>query len=832
MLFEQAEPMDSVMIGREAELEEIRQQLKSPFTRLISLAGPSGVGKTSLARRAAMDSLAQFPDGTCYVPAGAMGLPSLLMRALCRDFKIEVPPQEDARATLLRKLGSRRALLILDEAVHFPDARVLVQDLMAAGPFLKILITGKSALALSGEKVISISGLGVSDGAGGSEGGSMELFLSAARKSDPDFKFSAFDRPFVGRICRLLQGNPLALGLAASMLQMLTASELCRALESDPALAEQMAKGADEGVGLTAVLSQSWSLLHQDRRRALEQLSIFERAFSRHEAEEVAQVGFTLLGLLSGKSLVQKQSSSLYFLPEAVRAFAKSKLIASPRDLENAAAAHTRYFSGLLKGLDKDLSPDAAMIEHLADFRALWRRQSEGKTWNWLSEHVDAYHALLKRSASYQELWEDFEPLLKAMDQAAGPGLRVQVLRGLGEASLPLGRPAEGQRFLLSAAAEMRLLGANFLGQRRETLGSLMALAERFGDAPGFEEALRQQVSDCSDAKDLAGQADGLRLLGLRSGMLNDSASARRHLGESAVLLRTLNNRVDLVWTLGALADLACREGDLSDSRKSAEEALSLSEATQDKAGRIWARRQLADLDMIQGESARAVRWMRESHSLCDLQSDKWTFAYFSCKLGEALCLDGRLAEALSHSGASRETFQGIHEVWGEAWATDLQGYVRALSGDLDGGLAQMQEAEQALRKLENNASLTRCLIHQSEARLAKGDAGAAWSSASESLGISQHNSSLSVSERLDLLAGAALALAGRKQARLAAAALAFILKQAALSQRSQKRAAEALSKLRQNLSPAEQKAADEAAKKMDLRAATARVLGDGAGHD
>lgn len=360
-------PRATDLIGREAEQADLVQRLCATPQRLISVVGPGGVGKTSLALSVAITLAARadapFPDGVAFVPlataAQVADLPLIIARAL------GLLPQS-ARSVLdqlVRALHDRRLLLILDnlEQLLSPttgDTLVdLIDQLLQAAPGLRILATSRERLQLQAEWVLALGGLQLPQGDQDvpmiEAASAVRLFLERARHVAPEFALQPEDAPVVARICRYVEGSPLAIELAASWTRALTLAEI--AVELDRALDFLTRSGRDRTArhhSMRAVLDHSWQLLDAAERLTLARLSVFHGGCDRDAATSVTGASLLTITALMDKSLLRRtqvNGGTRFTLHELVRHYAAEQLAADPTDQSATSARHSAYYADLIQ---------------------------------------------------------------------------------------------------------------------------------------------------------------------------------------------------------------------------------------------------------------------------------------------------------------------------------------------------------------------------------------------------------------------------------------------------------------------------------------------------
>lgn len=412
------------LVGREAELAQLAPLLRDPACRLLTLLGPGGIGKTRLAIAAAGLVQGEYADGVAFVPLEGVPGPSLVAPAIADVLGVALMGQRDIALQLRDYLGDKRMLLVLDNFEHLVEGAPWLSDLLQAAPALKLLVTSREQLGLSVEWLVEVAGLpvpaipapddGVRLAALEASNTAIGLFVQHARRVRPGFSLHAGDAADVARICRLLEGMPLAIELAAAWVRVLTPPEIAREMAHD--LQFLSAAERDRPLrhrSMTAAFDHSWRLLAPHEREALAQLSLFRGGFTRHAAGQVAGAGLPVLSSLLGKSLVQRSAGAppgdRYSLHELVRQYAAEQLHAAPGAAHAAADRHSAYYlallaaeEGALKGT-RQLDALAEMSREIDNVRRAWSHAAATGDGARLAAAIEGCYWLLEMRSAFQE---------------------------------------------------------------------------------------------------------------------------------------------------------------------------------------------------------------------------------------------------------------------------------------------------------------------------------------------------------------------------------------------------------------------------------------------
>jgi len=334
------------LIGRKPELQEILRLLGLPECRLLTIAGQGGVGKTRLAVQVGEDLSAAnpppFSEGTWFVPLAPItateNIPKAISQAIGFDLAGPLTPEDQ----LLNYLQEKTLLLLLDNAEHLLEGAKTFSKILERAPGVKLLVTSRERLNLRSEWVFDLQGLPVPplDAHEGSEEYSaVKLFLDRFRQVQNDFSLQEEDRPVVDHICRMLDGIPLGIELAAAWVRTLPLGEIAAEIAHDLDFLTTSARDIPERHrSLRVVFDHSWSLLLPAEQRAMRQLSVFKGGFTREAAQDIAEAPLPVLNSLIDKSLLRRSEPARYDFHELVRGYAAVRLAEETEEEARASA--------------------------------------------------------------------------------------------------------------------------------------------------------------------------------------------------------------------------------------------------------------------------------------------------------------------------------------------------------------------------------------------------------------------------------------------------------------------------------------------------------------
>lgn len=383
------------LIGRAAEQAALLHHFHGLDHRLVTLVGPGGMGKTSLALHTGALIAASngpiFADGVGVVMLAAVNhagdVPLAIAEALGYSFQGSRPVADQ----LVEALHDRAMLLVLDNVEHLlsPENGTtlvkLISGLLTGAPKVRLLVTSRERLRLRDEWVLELGGLAIPAADGGpktEQAEAVQLFVERAQRSASSFTLSAKHRPAVARICRQLEGMPLAIELAATWVRAMTpdeiAAELGRALDLlSHAARDQPARHRS----VRATLDHSWNLLDADERSTLARLSVFAGGCDREAAQTVTGATLSTIAALLDKSLVRAEAVdgiTRYRLHPLVQQYAAERLADDPGDQQVTTERHINYVATLVERTI-DLRTGASIVQgravlnhNIDNLRAAW----------------------------------------------------------------------------------------------------------------------------------------------------------------------------------------------------------------------------------------------------------------------------------------------------------------------------------------------------------------------------------------------------------------------------------------------------------------------------
>lgn len=302
-------------IGREEELALIAQYLGNPSCRFLTIIGLGGIGKTRLALQSAA-APHQLRQGVCFVGLASISSPEFLISTIASALKFPLYGRGDPKTQLINYLSDKEMLLVLDNFEHLITGAGLLVEILQRAPHLKILVTSRERLSLQEEWILDLQGLTFPEGEDIvllENYSAVQLFLQRAQQVQADFWLRYLDKPAVVRICRLVEGMPLGIELAAAWIRTFSCREIAEEIEKNyDFLITSLQNIPKRHHSLQAVFEHSWGLLSEEERNVFSRLSVFWGGFSRKSAEQVVGASAFLLSALVDKSLLRRTDTDRY----------------------------------------------------------------------------------------------------------------------------------------------------------------------------------------------------------------------------------------------------------------------------------------------------------------------------------------------------------------------------------------------------------------------------------------------------------------------------------------------------------------------------------------
>ena len=668
------------LVGRDDELAAIEKALAG--TRLLTLTGTGGVGKTRLSLAAAADLAGDLADGAAFVELAPLADPELLPQQVLAALGLREETGQSPEASLIAHLRPRHTLLVLDNCEHLVGAAAsLAENVLRACPRVSVLATSREPLGVPGEASWRVPSL--------SPAGAIALFTERAQAVRADFAVTESSAPALAHLCRRLDNIPFAIELAAARTAALSVEEIAERLDDRFRLLSGGARTAvPRQQTLRAMVDWTYDALSERERRVFDRLAVFGSSFDLEAAEQVvgtADVLDTLTGLVNKSLVVVERSGagsrSRYRLLETMRFYARERLAESGA----ASEVRTRH---LARAVAIATEAEAAL---------------DGPDQAAVLDRLEAEHDDLRVALAWGTSGGDPEPALR-LATALGRFWEVR------------GHLSEGRSWLEAALTAGG--GGELPGLRAVALNWAAVLAQHQGDynaARGLYEhslALRRRLDD------RLGTSAALVGLGNLAALQGRLDVARDQFGEALAIGRDLEEPQVVAASLTNLGWVAHGRGDLAGARAMYEEALEVRRRQGDGHGTAMVLANLGDLALQQGDVDVAHALQTEGLELRRRLGDRSGVADSLAALGQVALARGDRTSARTLQGQGLAERRRVGDRPGMPASLSALAELARLDGDPATAVALLEEALNIATELDDRHCAVAALLHL--ARLAR----------------------------------------------------------------------------------------------------------------
>ena len=729
----------TAFIGREEELAALDDLMADPETRLITIVGPGGMGKTRLALASAERQLAQtavFPHGVFFVHLAHIQTADQIISAVAHALKLPVDggwqdkrpdPRMlgDSRSTreqFLDSLRHKQLLLVLDNFEHLLAEAGLITEILQAAPQVQIVVTSRERLQLREEQIYPIQGLDFPAWETPEDAlqyAAVRLFQQAAHRVQPNFAITADDLPTLTRICRAVGGMPLGLELAASWVDMLSLPDITAEIDSSLDLLETDVRNVPERHrSIRAVFDYSWQRLSQTEQAVFAQFAVFRGGFSRAAAQKISGASIRTLANLVNKSFLQyNQQRDRYEMHELMRQYAVEKLAEDAAQATAARSQHSSYYCAAMQHHESQLRagyPQAAFAQIEAD------QENARAAWHWAVEQGDVTGIdLAINGLCFFYDWRD-----RLYDGLAICEAASQQLRQLPETAIiqrVLGKTLIWQCRFMGFLGQIETIQATI-----EEATTLLDSAEQAGEDVRAEKAfglfimshfisfeggnwqqawqlLEQSLELFRQLGDQWGEFNVHNALGQVARRMGNYHEAKHWFEKNLSLARSQRNEWEIIRALVQLGWVARDLVAYDEAQRLFEECLALSRTQNNLWGVVVALEALAYLCMFQGEFAAGGRYLQQAFAIAQDNGFRSDMINEMANIGVVQWLSGHFDEAYTATVEARALGNELGYPWAIAFPTIFHGELLVLTGQYDQAREQLRLGMTTTRRSISN---------------------------------------------------------------------------------------------------------------------------------
>ncbi|HEX6383906.1 MAG TPA: tetratricopeptide repeat protein [Anaerolineae bacterium] len=682
----------TTFVGRDKELHEIHSLLDNPLCRLVSVVGPGGIGKTRLVLEVASARIEMYRHGVFFVPLGSISSPDFLVSTIADTLNYTFYGSgrggEDPKTQLLNFLREKEMLLVLDNFEHLLDGAELLSEILETAPRLKFLITSQERLNLMEEWLVEIQGLRCPNGDRNEHCSAFELFVQRANQVHAGFSLSEEEKPFVGRICRLVGGMPLGIELASTWVRMLSCQEIAQQIEQSlDFLATSLRNVPDRHRSLRAVFERSWRLLPEQERSVFRKLSIFPGSFQADAATAVANASLPVLMALADKSLVRRTASGRYEVLPVLRQYAREKFQENPHP--EVEEHHSDYYLSFLAKQEKGLKGQqqketlVAIGAEIQNVRRAWRWAVANEKREAVQEALTTLFIFYETQGWFEEGAETFGSAVKHWTQQnessqIREAVTGKLLAGQGAFHVRLANYDKGKALLEQGLEILRPLDAhravafalNYLGMVAEASGTYSQARKLQGESLALYRASGDQW----------GTGNVLNALGNVSHMLREYEASQNYYQESLAIRRQIGDRRGVALCYHNLGNVTQVMGSYDEAKNLYQKSVDIKREIGDRRGIGYSLNNLGYMAYVTGAYTEARPYLEESLATLKEVGDRRGIGYALTNLGNVAYAQAEYEQAQTLYEEALDIFYEIGDRVGIAFVLeDLGNVARSL---------------------------------------------------------------------------------------------------------------------------------------------------------
>ena len=734
-------------VGRRQDLQMLQDLLLNADCRLVTIFGPGGMGKTRLARQLAQTLLTEaserYSDGIYFVSLATADSDTRLLLTMGETLGLSFASRDNPKQKLGDYLADKSMLLVLDNFEQLIPTAPILSDLLEMAAGLSFQVTSRERLNLYEEWLFELDGLttpeqdfetrflSVDVDERVSEFSALQLFQQRAQRLNPRFRIQP-ELAAVGRICRLLEGTPLAIELAASWTRTMS----CDRIETEIRRSHDFLSTDTQNIperqrSLRATFNYSWGLLTAAEQAALKVMSVFRGGFTAEEALQVANADRGMVQALHDKSLLRRAENERLELHELIRQFTFEKLREDIAFLQSVVRRHCDYFAAFLNANASGLNGPQQM-KVIADIHAEMDNVRAAWQWAVAHQHVDAlelaapclwdFTPIRGSSAETESLFAAGVAALQELldnpqanrddqgniqggdqsgDQSGDQGDNHEKIRNVmaflmgGQGYfLALGRSLDSGRALLEEGLALIRQSTERDTHKEATLLSRLTIVAN--DQGRYDDVQQFAATSLALFKELGherGMATSHLDLGMASIYRGAYRQADEHLQTSVELLTKLGERRIRAIAMRGLAQVAVKKGTYPRAHRLLAECLQISTEFDDATGMFFAYNELGGLHMAEGNYDQAEEMLHRCIVLVEESGNQWYAPYNYLYQGELQRLKQNYGQAKRLLHACLAEFEGADNRAGQMRAQVALGQLAAEREEMEQAFHYYEEA-------------------------------------------------------------------------------------------------------------------------------------------
>jgi predicted ATPase len=618
-----------------------------------------------------------YHHGVHYVPLGAVPTADLLVPAVADALRFTFYGRTEPQEQLLNYLREKEMLLVLDGFEHLLEGEGLVEEMVGAAPDVKVVVTSRERLAEVGDWTLEVGGLEYPDEGEGVEGYSaVELFVQRARQVRAGFELDG-QGPAVVEICRLVEGMPLAIELAAAWVRERSCEQILGEVERGLEILRTTLRDVPERQrSLRATFEHSWALLSEEERAVFGKLAVFRGGVREEAAMQVAGASGDTLTALVGKSLLRRDDTGRYEMHAMVRQYAEEKLEKEVGEHEEVREQHCAYYADFLRQRERDLEGErqqetlGEIAGEVGNVRAAWNWAVKRGEWREINRSLESVHRFYEIRGPFREGVEVFGNVVAGLE---GKAARAE-------------EPGEEENLILARVLARQAVFCNHSGLPEQA-----------------EELAQRSLTIFRSADVRREMAFSLNVLGIAARFQGEFAQSRAYHQESLAIWREVGDRWDIAKTLSHLGRPVWLMGDYAEAMQSYEESLTIRREIGDRFGIAASLDSLGNTvaDLL-GKYKEAIDFHREALAIRRELGHGRGVANTLNNMATSFEGMGDLAQAQKLHRESMAVYREIGDLQGVALSLVNQGNISCKLGDYSEARRLLQAGLQVCHEINN----------------------------------------------------------------------------------------------------------------------------------
>lgn len=653
----------STFIGRTVEINEINRMLNDASCRLLTLIGPGGIGKTRLAIEIAQQKVDEYSDGVFWVDLNLVDSSDLLASTIAET--LSLPGQDNLEQKVLDYLKHKQVFLVLDNFEQLTDGADLLSKIIRYAPDTKLLVTSQAGLQLQEEWLYPLAGLPYPprslcdlEWEEAEKFDAVKLFEERVRQVRPNLTIKNEGTDLI-QVCRLVEGMPLALELAATWARSMDCATIAAEIERNLTfLSTTLRNVSQRHRSMQAVFNHAWQLLDPEEKEVYMKLAVFMGGFCREAADKIADASLETLTSLADKSLLRWDPNGRYSMVEMLRRFADSKL---NNDVETAYQIHNQHAKYFLAFVNRrknaifgagQVQAAKEITEDLENIRSAWIWAANQQMIKDIGKAVDTLAMYFQIKGKYLEAFNLFEEVRDKthFETLEEKEVLAAITAECGWMEIRFGRFKKAEEFFKQSQNIYEELGIPpRSGTGTDPLLGLSMLATIRGDYEIGEEMAQQALERAISEGDLNNQeAEYFQLASIAYSRGNYEDALKYAQSAHDACMRT-GDEWFMAYSLNELGKAAQALGEYSQAQVHFETSYQLREMFNDPEGMALAQLHLGKIALEQQRSEDARELFQHSASLYQKILDKGGLASAHLGLGQTAVLEGNLKTGKDH---------------------------------------------------------------------------------------------------------------------------------------------------------------------------------------